>query len=48
VDLGPRLKRYLRDMVEELAAGGWKPKLQGAAVNELGAKVLVMSPENEI
>ena len=29
VDLRPRSKRYVRDLVEELAAGTWKPKLQG-------------------
>ena len=45
VDLRPRSKRFILDMVEELAAGNWKPKLQGAAPNRLGAKVLVMSPE---
>ena len=45
VDLRPRSKRYILDMVEELAAGGWKPQLQSAAPNRLGAKVLVMSPE---
>lgn len=42
VGLGPRLKRYVRDLVEELAAGGWKPKLQGAVSNQLGANLLVM------
>ena len=25
VDLRPRLKRYLQDLIEELAAGGWTP-----------------------
>ena len=25
VDLRPRLKRYLQDLIEELAAGGWRP-----------------------
>src|SRR5581483_5802483 len=25
VDLRPRLKRYLQDLIDELAAGGWKP-----------------------
>ncbi|HEX5284906.1 MAG TPA: PilZ domain-containing protein [Bryocella sp.] len=25
VDLRPRLKRYLEDLIEELAAGGWTP-----------------------
>jgi hypothetical protein len=34
-------------MVEELAAGGWKPKLQGTASNQPGARVLVMSPKND-
>jgi hypothetical protein len=48
VDLRPRSKRYILDMVEELAAGGWKPKLQGAASNQLGASVLVMSRKNNI
>jgi hypothetical protein len=28
VDLRPRSKRYILDMVEELAACGWKPKVQ--------------------
>jgi hypothetical protein len=45
VDLRPRSKRYILDMLEELAAGNWRPKLQGPASNRLGAKVLVMSPE---
>jgi c-di-GMP-binding flagellar brake protein YcgR len=45
LDLRPRSKRYILDMVEELAAGGWKPSLQGAASNQLGARVLVMSRE---
>lgn len=45
VDLRPRSKRYILDMVEELAAGGWKPKLQGSGSNRRGAKVLVMSRE---
>lgn len=45
VDLRPRSKRYILDMVEELAAGGWKPMVQGAASNRQGAKVLVMSRE---
>lgn len=45
VDLRPRSKRYILDMVEELAAGGWKPQLQSAAPTRPGAKVLVMSPE---
>jgi hypothetical protein len=45
VDLRPRSKRFILDMVEELAAGNWKPKFQGAASNRPGAKVLVMSPE---
>ena len=48
VDLRPRLKRYVLDLLEELAEGGWKPKLQGAPSNQLGARVLVMSPENDI
>ena len=48
MDLRPRSKRYILDMVEELATGGWKPKLQGAASNRLGAKVLVMSPGKDI
>jgi hypothetical protein len=43
VDLRPRLKRYILDLLEELAAGEWKPKLQGAASNQLGGNVLVMS-----
>jgi hypothetical protein len=47
VDLRPRSKRYILDMVEELASGGWKPKLQGAASGRPGAKLLVMSRENE-
>jgi hypothetical protein len=47
VDLRPRSKRFILDMVEELAAGNWKPKLQGAASNQPGARVLVMSPKND-
>ncbi len=42
MDLRPRSKRYILDMVEELAASGWKPKLQGGAPARPGAKVLVM------
>jgi hypothetical protein len=45
VDLRPRSKRFILDMVEELAAGNWKPKLQGATSDRASAKVLVMSPE---
>lgn len=47
MDLRPRLKSYIRDLVEELAAGNWKPRLQSAPTRP-GAKVLVMSPENEV
>jgi len=47
VDLRPRLKRYVLDLLEELAAGTWKPKLQGAASSQPGAGVLVMSPRND-
>ena len=47
VDLRPRSKRFILDMVEELAAGNWKPKLQGVASNQPGARVLVMSPKND-
>ena len=47
VDLRPRLKRYILDLVEELAEGGWKPILQGSASNRPRAKVLVMSPKND-
>ena len=42
VDLLPRSKRYILDMVEELAAGNWKPQLQSSASHRPGAKVLVM------
>ena len=45
VDLRPRSKRFILDMVEELAAGNWKPKLQGGGSDRLGARVLVMSRE---
>ena len=48
MDLRPRSRRYILDMVEELAAGGWKPTLQGVAANQPGAKVLVMSPKKDI
>jgi hypothetical protein len=49
LDLRPRSKRYVRDLVEELAAGGWKPRLQGAASHQPGARVLlVMPPKNHI
>jgi hypothetical protein len=44
MDLSPRLKSYIRDLVEELAAGNWKPRLQSAP-NRPRAKVLVMSPK---
>jgi hypothetical protein len=44
VDLRPRSKRYILDMVEELAAGAWKPRLRGTASNQPGARLLVMSP----
>src|SRR6185437_941573 len=30
MDLRPRSKSYIRDLVEELAAGNWKPSLPGA------------------
>ena len=42
VDLRPRLKRYVLDLLEELATGGWKPKLQGVDSNRPDARVLVM------
>ena len=45
VDLRPRSKRYILDMVEELAAGTWKPKLQGGASDRPGARLLVMAPK---
>jgi hypothetical protein len=48
LDLLPRSMRYILDMVEELAAGNWKPQLQGAASNQPGAKVLLMSPKNNL
>ena len=47
LDLSPRVKRYILDLVEELAAGNWKPKLQGAS-SKPRANVLVMSPRNDI
>jgi len=47
VDLRPRSKSYILDLVEELAAGNWKPKLQGAVSNPPRANVLVMSPKTE-
>lgn len=38
VDLRPRLKRYLQDLIEELAAGGWKPiRMEGHAAGRPGA-----------
>jgi hypothetical protein len=45
VDLRPRSKRFILDLVEELAAGNWKPTLHGAASIRPGAKVLIMSSE---
>ena len=47
VDLRPRLRRYVLDLVEELAAGTWKPKLQDAS-SQPGARVLIMSPRNDL
>ena len=47
VDLRPRSKSYILDLVEELAAGNWKPKLQGAVSNPPRANVLVMSRKTE-
>lgn len=38
VDLRPRSKRYILDLLEELATGAWKPRLQGAAFHQHGAK----------
>ena len=48
MDLRPRLKSYIRDLVEELAAGNWKPRLQSTASNPPRANVLVMSPKNDL
>lgn len=45
VDLRPRSKRYILDVVEELAEGGWKPILQSAISNRPAARLLVMSPK---
>lgn len=45
VDLRPRMKRYILDLVEELAEGGWKPMLQREPSNRTGARVLLISPE---
>jgi len=42
-----RMKSYILDLVEELAAGTWKPKLQGAASNQPG-KYVVMSTKNNL
>ena len=47
MDLRPRSKSYIRDLVEELAAGNWKPSLPGAGSVRPGAKLLVMPRENE-
>ena len=45
LDLRPRLKSYIRDLVEELAAGNWKPRLPGTGSGQPSANVLVMSPQ---
>lgn len=34
VDLRPRLKRYLQDLIDELAAGGWTPMPMDDEVEE--------------
>jgi hypothetical protein len=47
MDLRPRSKSFIRDLVEELAAGNWKPSLPGAGASKHGARVLVMPRENE-
>lgn len=47
MDLRPRSKRFILDLVEEIAAGAWKPKLQGAASNRPRAKLLVIPPQKE-
>ena len=47
MDLRPRSKSYILDLVEELAAGNWKPRLQSASPRP-SAKLLVISPENDI
>lgn len=47
VDLRPRLRSYVLDLVEELAAGNWKPPLQGAS-GRPGTNVLVMSSKNDL
>jgi len=47
VDLRPRAKSYIRDMVEELAARLMETDLQTAASNRPRAKVLMMSPQND-
>ena len=47
VDLRPRSKRFILDMVEELAAGNWRPS-QPSASKRSRANVLIMSPQNDI
>jgi len=47
MDLRPRSKSYIRDLVEELAAGNWKPSVQSAGSGKPGARVLVMPREND-
>jgi hypothetical protein len=48
LDLLPRLESYIRDLVEELAAGNWKPRLQAAAPNRPRANLRVMPPGNDL
>lgn len=48
LDLRPRLKSYIRDLVEEIAAGNWKPKAQSTVSTRQRSKVLVMSPGNKV
>ncbi len=39
VDLRPRLKRYLQDLIEELAAGGWTPmRMEDQAEEQPGGR----------
>ena len=48
VNLRPRAQSFILDLVEELAAGNWKPSVRGAGSGKPGARVLAMPRESGI